>query len=149
MFPYLVDPNTGAEMYESMDIARYLAKTYGDGALPIGLRLGPLTTLTSSIASAFRAGHGGRVTPSVAPDKPLELWSFDASPYCRLAREALCELEIPYVLHNVGKNSEHRKDFVSRSGKMMVPYLVDDNTGKSMFESAEIVSYLHATYAVG
>lgn len=147
-FPFLVDPNTGAEMYESMDIARYLAKTYGDGSLPIGLRLGPITTLTSGLASAFRPGHGGQAKPSVAPEKPLELWSFDASPYCRLAREALCELEIPYVLHNVGKGSAHRKDFVSRSGKMMVPYLVDDNTGKAMFESAEIVRYLHATYAV-
>ena len=148
-FPYLVDPNTGAEMYESMDIARYLAKTYGDGSLPIGLRLGPITTLSSAISSAWRAGHGGRVKQSVAPEKPLELWSFDTSPYCRLAREALCELEIPYVLHNVGKRSVNRKDFVSRSGKMMVPYLVDDNTGKAMFESADIVAYLHATYGVG
>jgi len=30
---------------------------------------------------------------------------------------------------------------------MMVPYLVDDNTGKAMFESADIVKYLNATYA--
>jgi glutathione S-transferase len=148
-FPYLVDPNTGTEMYESMDIARYLAKTYGDGSLPIGLRLGPISTLTSMVASAWRAGHGGRVKKSIAPEKPLELWSFEISPYCRLAREALCELEIPYVLHNVAKKSQNRKDFVSRSGKMMVPYLVDDNTGKAMFESADIVKYLHATYAVG
>jgi glutathione S-transferase len=29
---------------------------------------------------------------------------------------------------------------------MMVPYLVDDNTGNAMFESADIVSYLDATY---
>jgi glutathione S-transferase len=149
MFPYLVDPNTGAEMYESMDIARYLAKTYGDGSLPIGLRLGPITTLSSMVSSAWRAGHGGRVKKSNAPEKPLELWSFETSPYCRLAREALCELEIPHVLHNVGKRSANRKDFVSRSGKMMVPYLVDDNTGKAMFESADIVRYLHSTYAVG
>ncbi len=147
-FPFLLDPNTGVEMYESMDIARYLAKTYADGTLPIGLRLGPIATITSGIASAWRSGHGGRAKKSVAPEKPLELWSYDGSPYCRLVREALCELEIPYVLHNVGKGSAHRQDFVSRSGKMMVPYLVDDNTGKAMFESADIVRYLHATYAL-
>ncbi|HEY1959432.1 MAG TPA: glutathione S-transferase N-terminal domain-containing protein [Polyangiaceae bacterium] len=146
-FPFLVDPNTGAEMYESMDIARYLAKTYGDGSLPFGLRLGPVTTLSSSIASAFRAGHGGAARKSTLPEKPLDLWSFESSPYCRLAREALCELEIPYVLHNVGKRSRWRKDFVARSGKMMVPYLVDDNTGKAMFESGDIVRYLSATYS--
>ena len=29
---------------------------------------------------------------------------------------------------------------------MMVPYLVDPNTGKEMFESAEIVRYLEETY---
>lgn len=147
-FPFLRDPNTGEEMYESMDIARYLAKTYGDGALPIGLRLGPITTVTSSLASAFRASHGRAAKKSTLPDKPLELWSFESSPFCRLAREALCELELPYVLHNVAKGSAHRKEFVARSGKMMVPYLVDPNTGKSMFESADIVKYLEATYGL-
>jgi glutathione S-transferase len=147
MFPYLVDPNTGTSMYESMDIARYLAKEYAKGSLPLGLSLGPLSTVSSMMASAWRAGRGGRARASKAPDKPLELWSFEGSPYCRLAREALCELEIPYLLHNVAKGSPGRKSFTERSGKMMVPYLVDDNTGKAMFESADIVAYLNATYA--
>jgi glutathione S-transferase len=31
---------------------------------------------------------------------------------------------------------------------MMVPYLVDPNTGVAMFESAEIVDYLVRTYAL-
>jgi glutathione S-transferase len=149
LFPYLVDPNTSTSMYESMDIARYLAKEYGDGSLPFLLSLGPLTTLSSVIASVWRRGHGVRARPSkhADSDKPLELWSFEGSPYCRLVRETLCELEIPYSLHNVGKGSAHRESFVARSGKMMVPYLVDDNTGKAMFESADIVAYLDATYA--
>ncbi len=30
---------------------------------------------------------------------------------------------------------------------MMVPYLVDPNTGTEMFESADIVAYLDRTYA--
>src|SRR5262249_21079813 len=34
LFPYLVDPNTGTEMYESDDIVRYLFTTYGDGSVP-------------------------------------------------------------------------------------------------------------------
>lgn len=146
MFPYLVDPNTGQSMVESMDIARYLAKTYGDGSLPLGLSLGPISTASSAIASAWRSGHGARARPSRAPDKPLDLWSFESSPYCRLVREVLCELELPYVLHNVAKGSAHRESFVARSGKMMVPYLADENTGKSMFESADIIAYLEATY---
>ena len=94
-FPFLRDPNTGIEMYESMDVARYLAKTYGDGTLPLGLRLGPVTTVSSMLASACRASHGRTAKKSTLPDKPLELWSYESSPYCRLAREALCELELP------------------------------------------------------
>ena len=64
-------------------------------------------------------------------------------------RETLSELEIPYLLHNVGKGSPKRAALVERSGKMMVPYLVDPNSGRSMFESADIVRYLNETYALG
>jgi glutathione S-transferase len=148
LFPYLVDPNTQTRMYESNDINRYLFSTYGAGRVSLGLALGPLTTLSSVMASAWRGPRGVRARASRAPDKPLELWSFEASPYCRIAREALCELELPYLLHNVAQNSPSRPAFIQRSGKMMVPYLVDPNTGTEMFESADIVRYLNATYAV-
>lgn len=148
MFPYLVDPNTGTAMYESDEINRYLAKTYGDGTVPLALSLGPLTTLGSALASALRPTRGRAAKPSRAPAQPLELYSFEVSPYSRIAREALCELEIPYVLHNVAKGSTKRAAFEAMSGRMMVPYLVDPNTGAAMFESAEIVAYLHRTYAL-
>jgi glutathione S-transferase len=70
----------------------------------------------------------------------------EGSPFCRLVREALCELEVPYVQRNVGRGSSHRAAFVARAGKQMVPYLVDPNTGAAMFESADIVAYLDRTY---
>lgn len=146
MFPYLVDPNTGTALYESDDINRYLAKTYGDGTVPLALSLGPLTMLSSALGSALRAGRGRAARPSREPALPLELYSFEVSTYCRLVREALCELEIPYVLHNVAKGSPRRAAFEALSGRMMVPYLVDPNTGTAMFESAEIVSYLRRSY---
>jgi glutathione S-transferase len=145
-FPFLVDPNTGKEMYESDDIITYLYDQYGDGEVPLTLRLGPLTDASSMFASAFRPAFGARYRTSKAPAKPLELYSFEASPYCRIAREELCALEIPYVLHNVAKGSPSREAFIERSGKMMVPYLVDPNTGTEMFESADIVAYLNRTY---
>jgi glutathione S-transferase len=148
-FPYFADPNTGTAMYESDDIIAYLYHKYGKGSPPLALRLGPLTTISSSLASAMRPVQGLRREPSRAPKKPLELWSFEASPFCRLVRETLCSLELPYLLHNVAKNSPGRAAFVKRSGKMMVPYLADPNTGKEMFESADIVAYLKKTYASG
>lgn len=146
-FPYLVDPNTGRELYESDVIVGYLFATYGDSNVPWMLSLPVVTDLTSGLASAARMTAGRTYRAANAPEKPLELWSFEASPYCRLVRERLCELEIPYVLHNVAKGSPRRTAFVERSGKMMVPYLADPNTGREMFESAGIVDYLEATYA--
>jgi glutathione S-transferase len=146
LFPYLVDPNTGKEMYESDDIVAYLFQHYGSGPVPTLLRPGLLTIATASLASAWRAGLGMRYRAARAPDEPLQLYSFEASPFCRIVRETLSSLEIPYLLHNVAKGSPSRDDFVKRSGKMMVPYLADPNTGTEMFESADIVRYLEKTY---
>jgi glutathione S-transferase len=148
LFPYLVDPNAGVEMYESDDIVRHLFTRYGDGAVPRGLALGLLTDFASTVASTARFGIGVRYRSARRPKAPLELWSFEASPYCRIARERLCELELPYVLHNVAKGSPKRDAFVRRAGKMQVPYLTDPNTAAAMFESADIVRYLDTTYAL-
>ena len=145
-FPYLVDPNTGRELYESDAIVRTLFAEYGDGPPPAVL-LGQLPVISGALASGLRFGLGTHAEPSRAPARPLELWSFEASPFCRIVREKLCTLELPYRLHNVGKGSPSRAAFALRSGKMQVPYLVDPNTGAALFESAEIVDYLERSYA--
>lgn len=147
MFPYLIDPNTGHEMYESDDIVAYLYAEYGEGDPP-ATQVGIFPLLTGSIASMFRAGRGSQASPSIAPGKPLELWSFEASPFCRIVRERLTELELPYLLHNVGRGSAGRDAFLARAGKIQVPYLADPNTGQELFESADIVAYLDRTYGV-
>lgn len=147
-FPYLVDPNTGTEMYESDDIVKYLFDRYGDGSVSLSLAV-PLLRDVSSVLSGWpRAGYGSHYRPARRPDQALELYSFEASPFSRLVREALCTLELPYRLHNVAKGSPHRSAFIERSGRMMVPYLVDPNTEAAMFESADIVRYLEETYAL-
>jgi glutathione S-transferase len=145
MFPYLHDPNTGAEMYESEDIIRYLYERYGNRSAPWWLA-SDVSVPLGSLASVLRTGRGVRYRKARVPEQPLELWSFEASPFCRIAREALCELELTYVLHNVGKGSPSRQAFRARSGRMMVPWLSDPNTGREMFESADIRDYLYETY---
>lgn len=147
-FPYLVDPNTGVAMYESADIAEYLFRQYGAGRPPWFLRQRAFAVSTSMLASAFRPGRGRQVAQSRQPEELLELYSYEGSPFCRIAREALCELELAYQLHNVPRKSPDRSGFVSLSGKMQVPYLRDPNTGAEMFESADIRRYLYDTYAV-
>jgi glutathione S-transferase len=149
MFPYLIDPNTGKEMYESNDIVKYLFSEYGNGSVPGVLAAGPLGDLSSILANSLRPARGAFYEPARAAEKPLELYSAEASPFCRIVREKLCTLELPYRLHNVATGSSKREAFVARSGKQLIPYLVDPNTGSEMFESADIVSYLERTYATG
>jgi glutathione S-transferase len=148
LFPYLVDPNSGKSMYESNDIVTYLFTEYGDGRVPIALGAGPLTNLSSMLSGVPRLGAGSRYRQARSPAQPLELYSFEASPFCRIVREALSSLELAYHLRNVAAGSPGRDAFVERSGRMMVPWLADPNTGKAMFESAEIVVYLEQTYAL-
>ncbi|MFW2390027.1 MAG: glutathione S-transferase N-terminal domain-containing protein [Polyangiales bacterium] len=147
-FPYLVDPNTGVSMYESAAIIDYLFQQYGDGSAPWFLRQRAFAVSTSMLASAFRPGRGRYSVPSRQPEDLLELYSYEGSPFCRIAREALCELELPHQLRNVPRRSPDRDGYVSISGKMQVPYLRDPNTGVEMFESADIRRYLYETYAV-
>ena len=147
-FPYLVDPNTSREMYESDLIVRYLFETYGDRRVPLALAGGPLTDLSSMLGGLLRPGLGTWQRPARAPEQPLELYSYEASPFSRIVREELTCLELPYLLHNVARGSSKREAFVQRSGRMMVPYLIDPNTGRELFESADIVCYLRDTYAL-
>ena len=144
-FPYLVDPNTGRELYESDDIVDYLYAEYGDGSARPGPK-GMFPVVSGSLASLLRAQRGTFAKPSTAPAQPLELWSFEASPFCRIVRERLCELELRYLLHNVGTGGARREAFAARFGKLQVPYLLDPNTGKGLYESDEILDYLDATY---
>jgi glutathione S-transferase len=148
-FPYLVDPNTGRSLYESESIIDYLHLTYGGGRPALSRLLSPANTATSAVASAMRP-FGGRLDPRrqgrQQPPQLLELWSFEASPFCRKVREKLCALGLDYRVHNVAKRSAHRPALVALGGRMMVPYLVDPNHGVAMYESDDIVAWLDRTY---
>jgi glutathione S-transferase len=149
--PYLADPNTRAELYESVDIIGYLNATYGGGARA-GWRL-PVPWIVddvdSALASAVRFGRGTRCRATGRRDdlQPLTLWNMEGSPYCRKVREALSELDLEYVVRNVPKGSPKRAELVARGGKMQVPYLVDPNHGCAMYESDDIVTHLRERYA--
>ena len=173
-FPYLVDPNTGAGMYESLTIIEYLYIIYGQREIPIKWRFSGLQKFSSMLASTTRFGHGLRLAPlAVDRGKPerrllLELYSFEASPYARPVRETLCELEIPYIVRSCGRNRwaewllpdlrerfeletgsdlHNRVHLQALEGRVRIPYLYDPNTGASMFESSDIVAYLQEQYA--
>jgi len=148
--PYLIDPNTGTRLYESDEIIEYLNDTYGAGrragwSLPIPSFV---DNLNSALASGVRLGRGVhcRVTDRQAQLQPLTLYNMEGSPYCRKVREALSELDLDTVIRNLPKGSPKRAALVQRAGKMQVPYLIDANTGREMYESDDILAYLEATY---
>ena len=112
--------------------------------------------------------RGLNARASKPAEQPLELYSFESSPFSRLVRERLCELELPYVLRNTAKElwkdmgppefraalfpdapveGRNRIALLERAGKVQVPYLIDPNTGTELFESADILAYLNKTYA--
>jgi glutathione S-transferase len=144
--PRLEDPNAGATLRGARDILRHLYTRYGKGRPPLFINLPPVRAVTGGAMYLFNAGRGARARPSKAPASPLELWEFEPSPWCRFVRATLCELELPYVRHNVAKGSPRRAEFVQRSGRMQVPWLFDPNTGAQLFESAAIEQYLLTTY---
>ncbi|XP_008441154.1 uncharacterized protein LOC103485378 isoform X1 [Cucumis melo] len=148
-FPFLIDPNTSTSLYESGDIVRYLFYQYGNGRSPSTGLLGS-TLFTGWMPTILRAGRGmtlwGKALTDPPPEK-LKLFSYENNPYARIVREALCELELPYILHNVGKGSLQTKLLLDVSGSKEVPYLIDPNTGIKTGDYKQILSHIFQTYS--
>lgn len=167
-FPLLVDANTNTSLYESTAIVQYLFRQYGNRSVPGFYQSKAWQPALGSVASAVSALRGFRARPSARPEFPLKLWSFEGSPFSRLVRERLCELEIPYTVYNLGK--EHwseigparqrikpgpyrpipggkRDQFFQQHQQVQVPYLEDPNSGQGLFESVRILRHLESRYA--
>jgi glutathione S-transferase len=82
-------------------------------------------------------------------DSALTLYRLQACPFCERVVRLLQAYDLDYDSRFVEPMHSDR-DVVKRvSGKRTVPALVDDNTGATLTESANIVSYLEATYGDG
>lgn len=172
-FPFFVDDNTGTQMYESQDIIDYLFKHYGkSGKTPKKYASYPEIPVVALVGTLVNGARGiwinKKIIDRTAPQQQLELWGFEASPYTRIVRAVLTELELPFIFHNVAKERWQDQGLAKlrlklgkyeplQGGKreqvlnvmgdnIQVPYLVDPNTGVKMFESKDIVDYLNATY---
>jgi glutathione S-transferase len=145
--PYLVDPNSGFAEHDVTKIINYLFATYGGDLSSAPFVLGPVGGITANLQKVTSRGRGLRREESVVPaPKPLEMYAYEASPFCRLVRERLCELEISYILHTTSHGSKKRSALTKLAGRVQVPFLVDPNTGVAMFESEAIVDYLTNVY---
>jgi glutathione S-transferase len=145
LFPYLVDRGADVEMYESDDIVRHLFERYGRGRVPRSLGAGPLTDFTAMSVGLVRPGAGTFYREAHAPEQPLELFSYEASPACRLVRERLSVLELPYLLRNRAPGSQRPlPEGVSRAD---LPHLIDPNCDLAPSGAPAILQHLDTTYA--
>lgn len=157
--PYLIDPNTGTEMFESSEQIEYLVNTYGPPEDTFDRKaLWPITFESFSTSTAIgvallRGMPGARRQPNARADnvemKPLELWGYECSPFVRPVREKLATLCLPHNMISCSRGSVNRDKMVEKTGRFQVPFLVDPNTGIEMFEGPEIVEYLEKVYTTG
>lgn len=175
-FPFLIDENTDEKLYESQDIINHLFKNYGkSGKTPKKYAHYPKYPVIAFAGTVINGARGVWIDKNIinreAPKQLLELWGFEASPYTRVVRGVLTELEIPFIFHNVAKErwqdqgpavlrlkpgkyiplaGGKRESVVPVMGRakndIQVPYLVDPNTGAQLFESEAIVNYLQQKY---
>jgi len=97
-FPYWLQDENAAGMYESGAIAKLMRETY-NAPRPLLHWLGPVNGILSSYAAIVRLGFGRNAKPAKPQAGRLEFYGSEASPSARLVKEALCSLEREYIWH--------------------------------------------------
>ncbi len=67
-------------------------------------------------------------------------------PFCHKVLDAGKELGITFEEKNIA-NDAVASELIARGGKRQVPYLVDSEKGIEMYESDDIVAYVHEHYS--
>jgi glutathione S-transferase len=83
----------------------------------------------------------------MSDDQPsITLYRLQACPFCERVVRKLQEYDLAYESRFVEPMHSDRNVVKRISGKRTVPAIVDENTGVTMSESANIVDYLEKTY---
>ena len=116
--------------------------------------------VTNRLASAVRLRNGSAFALRSGPEPPkpiLELYEYEASPFCRRVRETLCVLELPALIKPCPRETLRREgafspaarykpEIVPRGGRLLFPFLVDHTSSVQLNESGAICDYLWKTY---
>lgn len=76
----------------------------------------------------------------------MTVYRLQACPFCERVIRTLDELDLDYRSRFIEPMHSDRNVVKRVSGKRSVPALVDERTGVTMSESANIVEYLEGTY---
>ena len=79
----------------------------------------------------------------------LSLYYKPTCPYSARVLAANQTMGVELVLRNIGAEPAAREELLAKGGKTQVPFLDDTNRGVSMYESLDIIAYLHKYYGKG
>lgn len=146
--PVLVDSTHGVTLRDADAIVEHLFTMYGNpNKIPWILRSNAVSDFLLQSALKMRGGTGSMYKGNTqVPEKPLVFWAYEASPFCAVVQEVLCELAIPHVIKNVARGSAKRSILFGEVGHFQAPFLEDPNENVCMFESAAIIEHLLSKY---
>ncbi|WP_313693167.1 glutaredoxin family protein [Halorarum halobium] len=85
----------------------------------------------------------------MSEEPAITLYRLQACPYCERVVNKLDEFDLAYASRFVEPMHSDRNAVARLTNKRTVPAIVDETTGVTMSESANIVEYLENTYGDG
>ncbi len=76
----------------------------------------------------------------------ITLYMNPACPFCRKTLEEAHALGVPLLVKDIHE-TEVADELIRLGGKKQMPYMVDEESGVSMYESEDIIKYLHQKFA--
>lgn len=86
---------------------------------------------------------------SETAEPPITFYRLQGCPYCERVARLLTDYDLEYRSRFVEPMHSDRNVVKRVAGVRTVPVVVDENTGVTMAESANIVDYLESTYGEG
>jgi len=80
------------------------------------------------------------------PEKLIEVFEYEGSPYCRKVREAAAVLDLDILFRPCPSGETYWRPMAKAEGAKTFPYMKDPNTGEAFCESDDIVEYLFRVY---
>lgn len=142
--PFLIDPNTNKQMFESKDIIFYLYKQYAKFTPPpeflesISKITTPLLRPIYNLQAPIQAGTYDANVVQVeieleVQSAPVVIYTYSLSPFCTEAKTVLDRLEIPYTEISLGREwlpflmneggSEKRAELGKITGQTSLPHI--------------------------
>lgn len=142
-----------SDLFSVLKSSLALALRLGTGAFVLGWKIDTLFAPENDGKYALSLGpfcirdSSSVLGDAPRPEKPLILYEYDASPFCKRVRETINLLDLTVEYRPCpGARAGFSDDLFQQTGRRTVPYLMDPNTKEGMFESNDIIEYLLSTY---